>query len=139
MTEVLKNMVSSKIGCVAIIPHLNSEKLRYFDGINCAKGRGVILPGGGWEPEKDKSFQECAAREALEETGLICDPTKMKYIWHGPDGFGYTVFGFLCTGVKGTPIVTNEGSPVIAHREDLYNSKFGAWYRILFEVMDLRF
>lgn len=119
------------IGCVAVIPSIGGN----FIGINCAKGRGLLLPGGGWEPNKDPTYHHAAAREAFEETGLIIDPDRLRYLWHGPDGYDHTTFAFLCPELKVLPeIDLPEGKPCIVSPLDTYMSKFAAWYRCLFEI-----
>ena len=119
------------IGCVAIIPCTTGN----FIGIKCSKGRGLILPGGGWESDKDPTYHHAAAREAFEETSIKIDHQRLKYLWHGPDGFGYQTIAFLHQGLCDLPSVKlPEGEPTIVTPQDTYASKFAAWYRILFEV-----
>lgn len=120
--------INMKIGCLIMIPCGSA-----FLGIQCAKGRGKILPGGTYEPGKDKTYQDAAVRECQEEMGVT--PTHPRYIWHGPDGGDCITFAFRSEYYSGEPIATPEGTPVIASWGDLFDSAFGAYYRILHEIV----
>jgi ADP-ribose pyrophosphatase YjhB (NUDIX family) len=119
-----------KVGCIAVVPVEGG-----FVGMECDKNRGLILPGGKWERDKDKSYHHAAARELLEETGLSTDPEKLEYIWHGPDTGEYITFAFLAREVQGTIRESPEGMPRLVTWDDLLASHFGAYYRVLREVM----
>lgn len=120
-----------KIGCIAMIHYQGG-----FLGLRCAKGRGLILPGGTYEPAKDRTYQATAIREAMEEVGVT--PHDLRYVWHGPDGGEYTTFTFEASWHSGTPAKeTNEGIPQVVHWADLFESRFEAYYRILYEVMGI--
>ena len=122
-----------KIGCIVMLPCDNGSVGGYV-GIECAKGRGKILPGGKWTPE-DGTYRNAAAREFREETGLIIDPNDLKYIWHGPDGYGYETFGFLATKyATGKTCDSPEGKVCTVTVEELLQSKYGAWYDVFFSV-----
>ena len=126
-----------KIGCI-VVCQATVMPDQYL-GIKCAKGRGRILPGGKWDPEdNNESYKDAAAREFSEELGIQISTSFLKYIWHGPDGFGYTTFAFKYTG----PLLTlsdcvesTEGKPCLITEEQLYASQYNAYYRLLFEVM----
>jgi 8-oxo-dGTP pyrophosphatase MutT (NUDIX family) len=120
-----------KIGAIAVIPYSHG-----FLGLQCAKGRGLILPGGTYEREKDSSYQDTAIRETVEEVGVI--PHGLQYIWHGPDGGDYTTFAFLANWYSGEPRASNEGVPQVVQWDDLFKSDFGAYYLILYEIMERR-
>lgn len=124
-----------KIGCVGLIPCTDGR----FVGIQCSKGRGLILPGGKFEPDKDHSFHHAALRETLEETGILCPLGDLKYLWHGPDGFGYTTFTFLATRALGKLTSSNEGQVVIVERSDLMCSKFAPYYAVMLEILDSKY
>jgi len=117
-----------KIGCIAMMPYKGG-----FLGLRCAKGRGLILPGGTYEPAKDPTYQATAIREAMEEVNVI--PHDLRYVWHGPDGGDYMTFTFEATWFSGEPKTSDEGVPQVVHWADLFNSHFAAYYRILYEVM----
>lgn len=117
-----------KIGCLVVMEYGHG-----FLGINCAKGRGRILPGGTYEPLKDKTYQDTAIRECEEETGVT--PQSLHYLWSGPDGGDYITFAFRADWWQGEPRGSAEGQPTIVTWEDLFESKFAAYYRILHEVM----
>ena len=128
-----------KIGCVAVIPLANGKYL----GLN-SDTRGFILPGGKYDPEDDNSFQDCAARECREETGVKVNADDVSYVWHGPDGYGYDVFAFLFTDadfkyLHDEEYLFCEGEPCEVTREQLFESKYGAYYRVMFEVLDSKF
>ena len=120
----------AKIGCVTVIPYVGGG----FIGIDCAKGRGPILPGGKWEGPPE-TFRSAAAREAFEEVGLRIFPEEMSFLWSGPDGFKFTTISFLappCEDFDSKPLP--EGTPRIVHFNDLMKSKYEAYYDILFDV-----
>ena len=130
----------AKIGCVAIVLadaplHLACDRKQRYHGIQCKKGRGIILPAGAWAPDKDLTYRHTASRELQEEMGLIIPPDRLRYVWHGPDGYGYDTFGFKGHSPEGTPIETNEGTQVLATFEDLRDSLYGPWDDVLFREM----
>ena len=140
-----KVMYGQKIGCICIVPRLMTvgttehgipiAKLRYL-AIECSKGRGIIMPGGKWEP--GEKYTESAARELEEETGLKADPKHLEYVWMGPDGDGYLVMAFNLTYshiATQEPVETSEGKPLWAMKEDFLNSKYAAYYECLFQVI----
>ncbi len=127
-----------KIGCI-VVCKAESMPDKYI-GIQCAKGRGKILPGGKWDPlEYDcETFKDCAAREFEEEVGVPMDTRSLTYLWHGPDGFGFHTFAFLYQGWTinlSQCKASGEGEPCLVTEEELYQSKYAAYYRILFEIM----
>lgn len=94
-----------KIGCCAVIVNKEGEMLC----IECAKGRGLILPGGKFEPEKDLGFGDCIIREVKEETGIVVQKMVPFYQGLAPDG--YYDYCFLVTDYDDSGIVeeTDEG------------------------------
>lgn len=124
-----------KIGCIAVIPMGYDRYL----GIECAKGRGDILPGGKYEASIDLTFHDTAKREAKEEVGITCH--NLEYLWHAPDGNSdFICFAFLATSFSGRiPLQTGEGKPKIVYRQALLESYFKAYYRILFEIIGNRY
>lgn len=125
------------IGCIAVIV-AGADKLV---GLECSKGRGLILPGGRWEVEKDRTYHHAASREAKEEVGLDCPAANLKYLWHGPDGFGYDTFSFLAYQPRPIelPASTPSGRPCFVTVNDLMQSKFAAYYAVLFDQFSLSY
>lgn len=121
-----------KIGAIAVMPYDGA-----FLGIQCKKGRGIILPGGTYDPAQDRSFHLTACREAFEECGAkINFPTMpVTEIACWPDGGDYMTFSFWCPQWDGPVWETNEGKPVRATWMDLIASKFGAYYLLLNQKM----
>jgi 8-oxo-dGTP pyrophosphatase MutT (NUDIX family) len=135
-----KTPLNQKIGCICMVPRLFKEKnvVRYL-AIKCKKGRGIIMPGGKWEP--GERYTETAIRELEEETGLVGDPKDLQYVWMGPDGDGYMVIAFkLPYGhlFPQEPIETSEGKPGWVEKKDFLNSKYAAYYECLFHICQLR-
>jgi len=130
-------MELQKIGCIAMTSCGSFHGKKQFLGIECAKGRGIIMPGGKWE--KGETYTETASRELREETGLVVDPKELRYVWMGPDGDGYIVlafeFGFSCIEDQ-EPQETPEGNPIWAEKEVFLQSKYAGYYECLFQVID---
>jgi 8-oxo-dGTP pyrophosphatase MutT (NUDIX family) len=117
-----------KLGCI-VVARQNGK----FIGLRCAKGRGIIFPGGKVEP--GENFRQAARREFFEETGLIAND-KLKYIHAGPsctDNFFVTAFyGGTVTGPLNPQL---EGEPCLATFADFMSSEFSDYYETLFEKM----
>mgnify|MGYP003423951895 CR=1 FL=1 len=119
-----------KLGCIAVVPAIGGG----FVGIECAKGRGLILPGGKVETT-DPSWNHTASRELVEETGLKIPHWDFKYLWQGPDGQNHIVMAYLASGRYKCPTkATAEGKPQVVWPCDLYKSTFAAYYRAMFEA-----
>lgn len=100
--------------------------------MQCAKGRGLTLPGGKHEPPE--TYKEAAARELEEETGLIA--INQEFLYQGPNFTdGYTVMCFL-TEVKDMNFRdTDEGKPLITTWDRLISeSEFKSYYEVLHDV-----
>lgn len=119
------------IGCVGLV--LVEHKIL---AVECSKGRGIILPGGKYDSGKDSSFHYAASREVEEETGIYCPVDKMKYLMGAPSGDGSYCMCFIAYEAYGKFIESEEGKPVLATRQELFQSKFAAYYHIMFEILD---
>ncbi len=99
--------------------------------IDCKKGRGIILPGGAVEP--GESFHAAAKREFKEETGYVA--TRLQYVFGGPANPETYTYCFMHTG--SLPDKTAEGDEKViwATWEDMFASKFGAYYRVLADIV----
>lgn len=128
-----------KIGCVVLAYANTYVGPQKFHALKCAKKRGIILPGGKYDPDIDESYHHAAAREFEEEIGIKLDVADLKYLWHGPDNDnGNITFGFICYSAYGQTKSSKEGEPVLATWEDLFQSKYYAWYRVLKDVLDYK-
>lgn len=112
-----------KIGCCSVVFNNQSQVL----AIDCNKGRGIILPGGKWEPPE--TFKQCAARELEEETGLIAIHQELIFSGFNVDGWFSYVFR---TRVRDFDFkITPEGSPLWVPFDRLFDSSFKGFYELL--------
>ena len=105
-------------------------------GIDCAKGRGVILPGGNME--QGETFHECASRELSEETGLAIGPADLSFLYSGPSGDGYICHCFVAKrpGLDLNVLPGSVEGPVVAATwEQLFASKYQGYYRIVYDIL----
>lgn len=56
--------------------------------------QGYVLPGGRFKPGVDESFQECARRELVEETGISVKRANLKLLFHGISDSGTYTYTF---------------------------------------------
>ena len=116
--------MSAKIGCILLTPVDHG-----FVGLKCAKGRGIILPGGKWEAGKE-TFKQTAEREFKEETGLRAEVAKL--LFHGLAEDGYYVYAFLGSlQERFKEVTTAEGKSCLIHWPDLLKSHFNGYYELL--------
>lgn len=102
--------------------------------IECAKGRGRILPGGKWE--KPETFKETADRELREETGLIA--TSQEYIFGAMSTDGAYVHCFRTEIMGFKPTNSTEGKVYLSTWKDLMSSQFQAYYELLYDILKQR-
>lgn len=120
-----------KIGCIVLVPWQGGGYL----GIKCAKGRGLILPGGKFE-KRDGCYEQTATRELMEETGVFCRPEGMKYLFQGPSiTDDYWVIAFLAEMGRGQLKESLEGKPQRVLKSQLLLSDFRAYYSLLFNAL----
>lgn len=115
-----------RIACVSIVETMPGK----FVGLRCSKGRGLILPGGKWEP--GELFTQTASRELLEETGLVA--INHRLVFQSISSDGYYVFAFE-TKVRDLDEMmprTREGQ-VLAYVtwSELMSSAFAPYYELL--------
>lgn len=127
-----------KIGCVALC----RVSTGLFVAIDCHKGRGIVLPGGKWEP--GESFVGCVEREFSEETGLVLRGAKIFFHGTNVDGWSCYVFKgdtqyYHSYSYKekrwGYSYETREGKFRLATWDDLIDSKnqFSPLYELLYQ------
>lgn len=120
-----------KIGCIAIVPWEGGGYL----GMQCSKGRGLILPGGKYEPS-DGTYEQTATRELMEETGVFCPAEQMKFLFQGPSITDeYWVIAFLAEMGMGPLKESGEGRPQRVVKSQLLLSNFRAYYSLLFNAL----
>lgn len=126
------------IGCITLVPvgQTFPGDYRRLAAIDCAKGRGIILPGGKWE--KSELFEEAAYREFREETNCFLDSLP-KLFYQGFcdfDNYCYTFLGECCS--YSYDVTTPEGRTLWATWDDLMKSSFRAYYSLLKQTVVAR-
>lgn len=123
----------TNIGCCSLV--FKGHKIL---ALECAKGRGLVLPGGKWE--ENETYRQCAARELYEETGLTSISSKL--IFHAFNVDRFYCYCFL-TQVKNFEDLKEkqEGKPCFVSWEQLINGNaFSSYYDLLYEtVMESQF
>lgn len=106
-------------------------------GLECTKGRGLILPGGKFEPKVDETYRHAAIRELKEETGLVVKPEHCHYIWSSLDHSGFYCHAFYANVYTGElQEETEAGKPRWIYTTELVNnSVFWPYYDLLFTVL----
>jgi 8-oxo-dGTP pyrophosphatase MutT (NUDIX family) len=112
------------IGCIALVTNRGGQLL----GIDCNKGRGIILPGGKWDGPHE-TYMQCVLRELREETGLL--GREPKLIFQAPDGFGYHVLAFHVKVDDFSTLCYGEMQAQTVSFAELKKSKYGAYYELL--------
>lgn len=126
------------VGCIALCPVDDCS----FVGINCKKGRGWILPGGGLECNTDgrplETLKQCAEREFREETGLRIGA--IRWLFGAPNidpvsGIEYYVHTFIVTKTSGSIIREGvdlgSGPMKCVNWVSLLESQFQSYYECL--------
>jgi 8-oxo-dGTP pyrophosphatase MutT (NUDIX family) len=124
--------MKAKIGCIAIVDRqYNHGYSNEYLTIDCAKGRGIILPGGKYE-EDDQTFERTAERELYEETGVVGVADKL--VFHGMAPDGYYVYCFTMKDVSYHDIKeeTDEGLVLWSFPSSVL---FNPFYELLFECI----
>lgn len=116
-----------KIGCITLVRFHDR-----FIGIRCKKGRGVILPGGKWEP--GETFVQAAQREFREETGMAVE--RLQLVFSGMSEEGYYTYAFL--GFLSGRFVLGAGDEavVLTGWPELKKSSFGGYYELLEQAVE---
>ncbi len=121
-----------RIICTNIVTGSYSKVLT----LQSKKGKGLVLPGGKWEP--GETFVECAKRELEEETGLKA--TGCELVFWGVNADGHFVYAFHTYTSNMTPLKeTKEGKTCWSTWEELINnSSYKAFYELLYEAFQNR-
>jgi ADP-ribose pyrophosphatase YjhB (NUDIX family) len=122
------------IGCVSVVIPIPG----HIVAIECAKGRGLVLPGGSWEKAKGETFKEAAARELKEEANLTAKEQQLLYAGFNVDGWFCHSFLTSVTDIEAMEGTVKEGPAVLVEIEELISkSAFKAYYEILFDCLKL--
>lgn len=117
--------MSVKVGVFVVVPWQNG-----YLGLQCSKGRGIILPGG--KPKPGETFREAAIRELFEETGIIVDDLELIFQGFENNCYGYTFLAKKIVGGRLTDSV--EGELVVASPEQFVDKscKMRAYNELVF-------
>lgn len=115
-------------GCVSLVSIGDT-----IIGLQCSKGRGIILPGGKWEV--GETFKQTASRELFEETGLVA--LRQELVFSAPCENGYYIFSFVTVVEKfEAGFESREGLTVFTNWATLIaNETFGGYYELLYDSM----
>jgi 8-oxo-dGTP pyrophosphatase MutT (NUDIX family) len=122
------------IGCVSVVIPIPG----HIVAIECAKGRGLVLPGGKWEKETGETYKEAAARELKEEANLTAKEQQLLYAGFNIDGYFCHSFLTSVSDIEKMKGNDREGDAVLVEIEELISkSAFKAYYEILFDCLKL--
>ena len=110
-------------------------------GIRCAKGRGVILPGG--KVDLGETFRQAAIRECQEETGITVHPDRARLVFHAfstDQSYCYTYEAVMVdqnqlAGMLGSNL--GSGKIGVHHYTEFLSSDYKAYYEILFQTVGI--
>ena len=129
-----------KVACCAVVWKYDGVSRKVL-ALESSKGRGLTIPGGKWEEGVDRTYRECAARETLEETGIIVNPTDGKLVFNGLSSnhkkymyiFEFESYqGELRNSGEGKPLWVPQSELLLQGEDHLYRRV----YDLIFELED---
>lgn len=127
-----KKVKRIKIGVAALVPV--TGRPNFFWCLDCAKGRGITLPGGKWE--EGEKFSATAERELFEETGIDGVAKQLIFAGMNVDGWFCYVFEVEPLSLSARVDESAEGKIVKSSWRSLLTSKFGPFYEVVKHYWD---